>query len=126
MDKANPGPAWLRALAADRGLRRNLGRSLRARLAGGGGDGGIDGLDTAALRMTFPSRLRIRLRDGSTRVVEGTRARLLRAPARRAARRRRGAPRGRRGGITVRASRSRLAAPLPLYAKTFAALALSA
>jgi hypothetical protein len=73
MDEANPAPAVLRALAADRGLRRNLGRSLRARLSGdAGGDPGIDGIDTGALRMTFPSRLRIHLRDGSTRVVEGS------------------------------------------------------
>jgi hypothetical protein len=72
MDEANPGPAVLGALRADGGLRRHLGRSLRERLTGGGGDGGIDGLDTAALRITFPSRLGIRLRDGSTRVVEGT------------------------------------------------------
>jgi len=72
MDEANPGPAVARALVADRGLRRFLGRSLRDRLTGDSGDGGIDGLDTEALRMTFPSRLRIRLRDGSTRVVEGT------------------------------------------------------
>jgi 2-methylcitrate dehydratase PrpD len=71
MDEANPGPAVLRALAADRGLRRVLGHSLRERLAGDSGDGGIERLDTEALRMTFPSRLRIRLRDGSTRVVEG-------------------------------------------------------
>ena len=71
MDEANPGPAVARALAADRNLRRFLGRSLRGRLTGGSGDGGIDGLDTAALRMTFPSRLRLHLRDGSTRVVEG-------------------------------------------------------
>jgi hypothetical protein len=62
----------VRALRVDSGLRRYLGRSLRERLAGGGGDGGIDALDTAALRMTFPSRLRLRLKDGSTRVVEGT------------------------------------------------------
>ncbi len=72
MDEANPGPALVRALAADRGLRRFLGHSLRHRLAGGAGDGGIDGLDTAALRMTFPSRLCIALRDGSSVVVEGT------------------------------------------------------
>jgi 2-methylcitrate dehydratase PrpD len=72
MDEANPGPAVLRALAADRGLRRHLGRSLRARLRADNGDRGIDDLDTATLRMTFPSRLRIRLRDGSTRVVEGS------------------------------------------------------
>ncbi len=71
MDGANPAPAIVKALLADRGLRRHLGRSLRGRL-GGRGDPGIEGLDTAALRMTFPSRLRIRLRDGSTRVVEGS------------------------------------------------------
>jgi hypothetical protein len=72
MDEANPGPAVLGALRADSSLRRHLGRSLRERLSGGGGEGGIDGLDTAALRMTFPSRLRIRLRDGSTRVFDGS------------------------------------------------------
>ncbi len=44
MAEANPGPAVLRALRADSGLRRHLGRSLRQRLAGGGGvDDGIDG-----------------------------------------------------------------------------------
>jgi MmgE/PrpD N-terminal domain len=72
MRDANPAPAVLGAIRADRDLRRHLGRSLRERLLGAGGDAGIDGLDTAALRMTFPGRLRIRLRDGSTRVVEGT------------------------------------------------------
>jgi hypothetical protein len=72
MDEANPGGAVLRALLADRALRRALGRSLRARLAGGAGSRGIDELDTAALRMTFPSRLRIRLRGGATRIVEGS------------------------------------------------------
>jgi 2-methylcitrate dehydratase PrpD len=72
MDEANPAPAVARALAADPALRRFLGRSLRERLGGETGDPGIDGLDTEALRMTFPSRLRIRTRDGSTHVVEGT------------------------------------------------------
>jgi MmgE/PrpD N-terminal domain len=72
MDKANPAPAVARALVADRGLRRFLGQSLRERLGGDRDDPGIDRLDTEALRMTFPSRLRIHLRDGSTRVVEGT------------------------------------------------------
>ena len=72
MDDANPAPAIVRALFADRGLRRHLGRSLRGRLGRSDGDPGIEGLDTAALRMTFPSRLRVRLRDGSTRVVEGS------------------------------------------------------
>jgi hypothetical protein len=72
MSDANPAPAVLGAIRADRGLRRHLGRSLRGRLRGGGGDAGIEGLDVAALRMTFPSRIRFRLRDGSTRVVEGS------------------------------------------------------
>ncbi len=72
MNEANPGPAVVRALAADRGLRGYLGRSLRQRLSGDSADGGIDSLDTEALRMTFPSRLRIRFHDGSSRVVEGT------------------------------------------------------
>jgi hypothetical protein len=71
MDEANPGPALLRAMAADRDLRRTLGSALRARLTGRAGAGGIEGLDVAALRMTFPSRMRIRLRDGTVRVVEG-------------------------------------------------------
>jgi hypothetical protein len=69
MDSANPGPALLRAAAADRRLRRLLARSLRRRPAGDAG--GIEGLDTRTLRMTFPSRLRIRLRDGSVRALEG-------------------------------------------------------
>ena len=74
MDEANPGPAVLRALAADSDLRRYLGRSLRERLAdrSAAADGGTEAIDTAALRMTFPSRLRIRLRDGSIREVEGS------------------------------------------------------
>ncbi|HEX7294091.1 MAG TPA: MmgE/PrpD family protein, partial [Solirubrobacterales bacterium] len=72
MDEANPGPAVVRAIAADPSLRRFLGSSLRRRLGGGSGDAGIDGLDTGAVRLTFPSRLRIQLRDGSTRVVEGS------------------------------------------------------
>jgi 2-methylcitrate dehydratase PrpD len=71
MDDANPAPAIVAALRADPALRRHLGSSLRARLGGDRGDPGIDRLDTEALRMTFPSRLRIRLRDGSSRVVEG-------------------------------------------------------
>ena len=71
MRDANPAPAVLGAIRADSGLRRHLGRSLRERLRGRDGDAGIEGLDTAALRMTFPSRIRFRLRDGSARVVEG-------------------------------------------------------
>jgi hypothetical protein len=72
MEGTNPAAAVMRAIAADRGLRRHLGRSLRGRLTGAGGDSGIEGLETAALRMTFPSRLHLRLRGGSTLTVEGT------------------------------------------------------
>jgi len=71
MRGANPAPAVLGALRSEPGLRRAVAGSLRRRLSGCGG-GTIAALDTAALRVTFPSRLRIRLRDGSTRVVEGT------------------------------------------------------
>jgi 2-methylcitrate dehydratase PrpD len=62
-----------------RTLRGRLAGSLRRRPRGSAGTtadppraGSIDQLDTAALHVTFPSRLRIRLRDGSTRVVEGS------------------------------------------------------
>lgn len=71
MDEANPAPAILRALSVDSRLRRHLGRSLRTQLRGGAADPGIDALDTTALRMTFPSRMRIRRRDGSSRTLEG-------------------------------------------------------
>jgi MmgE/PrpD N-terminal domain len=71
MAEANPGPALLRALAADRDLRRAVGGTLRARLSGRAGPGGIEGLDVESLRMTFPSRLGIRLRDGTMRDLEG-------------------------------------------------------
>ncbi len=71
MSEANPGPALLRAAAGDPELRRALGGSLRDRLRGVSRSA-IGDLDTAALRMTFPSRMRIRLRDGTTRAVEGS------------------------------------------------------
>jgi 2-methylcitrate dehydratase PrpD len=72
MDEANPAPAVLGALRADPALRRLVVGSLRSRLTSRSSVAGIEALDTAALRVTFPSRLRIALRDGSTRVVEGT------------------------------------------------------
>lgn len=103
MEGVSPGPALLRVLAADRGARASLLRSLlgsersasqvppssgarisssggarlslpgrlRNRVTGGGRPGGIDRLDTGALRMTFPCRLRIVLRDGTVRDVDG-------------------------------------------------------
>jgi MmgE/PrpD N-terminal domain/MmgE/PrpD C-terminal domain len=72
MDGANPGPALLRAARQNSDLRRALGSSLLRRLRGSGTGGVIGDLDVSHLRMTFPSRLRIRLRDGSERVIEGT------------------------------------------------------
>jgi hypothetical protein len=71
MDEANPGPPLLRALGASRRLRRTVLSGLRDRLGGSAGRGGLEGLDVAALRMTFPSRMRIGLRDGTLRTVEG-------------------------------------------------------
>jgi hypothetical protein len=72
MDEANPGPALLRAIAADRRLRSVLGRSLRGRLGGSSAGGGVEEIDVSAMRMTFPSRMRIRLRGGEVRTVEGS------------------------------------------------------
>lgn len=69
MEGVNPGPALLRVLASDRAARASILRSLRGR--GGEGPKGIDGLDTARLRMTFPSRLRIVLRDGTAQEIDG-------------------------------------------------------
>jgi MmgE/PrpD N-terminal domain len=71
MDEANPGPALLRAVGADRRLRRVVGGTLRSRLGGHAARRGVEALDVAALRMTFPSRMRIRLRDGTVRHLEG-------------------------------------------------------
>jgi len=71
MDEANPAPAILRALRVEPRLRRALGGSLRRRLRRRQSGDGIGELDVARLRMTFPSRLRIRLRDGGERVIDG-------------------------------------------------------
>ncbi len=71
MDDANPGPALLRAAASDPQLRRVLTGMLRGRLGAGRGGGGVEDLDPPTLRMTFPSRMRIQLRDGTTRLLEG-------------------------------------------------------
>jgi hypothetical protein len=59
----------LRALARDRRLRAQLGRLAReARRAG---PAGIAGLDVQRLRMTFPARVRVRLRSGATLAADG-------------------------------------------------------
>lgn len=70
MDGANPGSALVQALRRDRDLRRAVGGSLLQRLRHRP-PSAIGELDLTRLRMTFPSRLRIRLRDRSERVVEG-------------------------------------------------------
>lgn len=70
MDAVNPGPALLRILAMDRDARVSLLRSLRSRF-GAGRRGGIDQVDTGAMRMTFPCRLRISLRDGTVHEIDG-------------------------------------------------------
>ena len=57
----------LRSLARRPGLRRELRRLLVRRPP----RPGIAGIDTGALRMTFPCRLRIRLRSGRTLELDG-------------------------------------------------------
>jgi 2-methylcitrate dehydratase PrpD len=59
------GPAELRRLLSRAELRGELWRLARTR------GGGLDGLDTDAMRMSFPCRLRIRLRSGRTLDLEG-------------------------------------------------------
>jgi hypothetical protein len=71
MNEANPAPALLRAAASDRRLRGVLAGSLRGRRRARRSGGGVGDLDPGALRMTFPSRMRIQLRDGTTRLLEG-------------------------------------------------------
>jgi 2-methylcitrate dehydratase PrpD len=70
MDGANPGKALLQAARREPALRSALGGSLLRRLRGGSRSA-IGDLDVGRLRMTFPSRLRIRLSDGSSSVAEG-------------------------------------------------------
>jgi 2-methylcitrate dehydratase PrpD len=68
MDEAGLGRAELLDLIRDETRRREfrelLGRAWRA-------GGGIEGLDTGAMRLEFPSRLRIRLRCGAMLEFEG-------------------------------------------------------
>jgi 2-methylcitrate dehydratase PrpD len=59
------GPTELRRLLSRADLRGELWRLVRTRGAG------LDRLDTDAMRMSFPCRLRIRLRSGGTLELEG-------------------------------------------------------
>ena len=73
MDEANPAPAMRAGLSSPTAACVAISAALcAAGSVAAAVTAGIEGLDTSALRMTFPSRLRIRLRDGSTRVVEGS------------------------------------------------------
>jgi hypothetical protein len=66
MDETRLSGSDLRALATRREVRRELRRLIS--LPGGGG---IAGIDTAAVRLAFPARLRVRLRSGRTLEAEG-------------------------------------------------------
>jgi 2-methylcitrate dehydratase PrpD len=56
----------LRTLLRDSGSRREIGR-----LAARRGGGGLDGIDTEAMRLSFPCRLRIQLRSGRVILLDG-------------------------------------------------------
>ena len=66
MDEASLSREDLRALAASRDHRRELRRLLSRP-----GGGGIAAIDTGAMRLAFPCRLRVRLRSGGVREAEG-------------------------------------------------------
>jgi MmgE/PrpD N-terminal domain/MmgE/PrpD C-terminal domain len=68
MDEAALDAAALRELLRAPGMVGTLISAISRR---GGGERGIARLDTGAMRMTFPCRLRIRLRSGRTLEVEG-------------------------------------------------------
>ena len=59
------GPSELRRLLSRGDLRRDLWRLARRR------GGGLEALDTEAMQMSFPCRLRIRLRSGRVLELEG-------------------------------------------------------
>jgi 2-methylcitrate dehydratase PrpD len=68
MDEAAIGVKELLDLARDPGGRREIAAILgRSR----GGDGSLEELDTESLRLTFPCRLRARLRSGRVLELEG-------------------------------------------------------
>jgi len=64
----SPGGLDLCALARRPGVRRELRQVLARRPP----RPGIAGIDTGALRMTFPCRLRVRLRSGRTLELDGS------------------------------------------------------
>jgi MmgE/PrpD N-terminal domain len=66
MDEASLSREDLRALAASRAHRSELRRLLSRP-----GGGGIAAIDTGAMRLAFPCRLRVRLRSGGVREAAG-------------------------------------------------------
>jgi hypothetical protein len=66
MDEASLSRQDLRALVADGGARGELRRLLSRR-----GGTGIEGIDTGAMRLAFPCRVRVRLRSGGVREAKG-------------------------------------------------------
>jgi 2-methylcitrate dehydratase PrpD len=68
MDEVTLGWDAVRELAGSREARRTLASALRRPAPGGAG---IERLDTAAMRLSFPSRLRVRLRSGREIALEG-------------------------------------------------------
>jgi hypothetical protein len=71
MDELGIGWEALRELARDPAARRALGGITRRAFAGDQNRGGLDGVDTSAMRLTFPARLRIRLRSGREIEIAG-------------------------------------------------------
>jgi 2-methylcitrate dehydratase MmgE/PrpD-like protein len=67
MDEASLSGGDLRALANDRSARRELWRLLSRR----GGREGIEGIDTGAMRLAFPCRVRVRLFSGEVLSASG-------------------------------------------------------
>ena len=68
MDDLPVGLGDLRELLGDRRARAAMKRALTP---GGSGHSGLAALDTERVRMTFPCRLRIRLRSGRVLEIEG-------------------------------------------------------
>ena len=67
MDEASLSREDLRALASDRGVRRELWRLLSRP----GGGKGIEGIDTGAMRLAFPCSVRVRLSSGEVLSASG-------------------------------------------------------
>jgi 2-methylcitrate dehydratase PrpD len=70
MDELSLGFSDLREQAARPEVRRAIGAAIRGG-RDGGGPAGLAALDSSKLRMTFPTRVRVRTREGHTHETEG-------------------------------------------------------